>query len=128
MSGRSYRKAAGGVPESAREPVSGMPSWACGPADPNIPPGEGVEFGQVRVRVSTGAHAVDGAHVEGLRDGGVARLHAPHGLAQRAHRRRRVEHDLGAVQPEPLRRPRQPVGLSTLSVYVGGRAVGMMRW
>ena len=41
MSGRSYRKAAGGVPESAREPVSGMPSWACGPADPNIPPGEG---------------------------------------------------------------------------------------
>jgi hypothetical protein len=24
----SYREAAGGVPESAREPVSGIPSWA----------------------------------------------------------------------------------------------------
>jgi hypothetical protein len=28
----SYRKAAGGIPESARELVSGIPSWACGHA------------------------------------------------------------------------------------------------
>jgi hypothetical protein len=25
----SYREAAGGIPESTREPVSGIPSWAC---------------------------------------------------------------------------------------------------
>ena len=34
---------------TAREPVSGIPSWACGharSADLNIPPGEG-EFGKV---------------------------------------------------------------------------------
>jgi hypothetical protein len=28
----SCREAAGGIPESAREPVSGIPSWACGHA------------------------------------------------------------------------------------------------
>ena len=45
------------------------------------------------------AHSVDGACVVVVRDGGVARLHRPHGLAQAAHGRGRVEHDLRPVQP-----------------------------
>mmetsp|Transcript_22921 Transcript_22921/g.58507 ORF Transcript_22921/g.58507 Transcript_22921/m.58507 type:complete len:212 (-) Transcript_22921:663-1298(-) len=44
-----------------------------------------------------GAHAVDGAHKVRVGDGGVARLHAPQRLAQRAHRGAGVEHDLRAV-------------------------------
>ncbi len=44
--------------------------------------------------------SVDGTREIAVGDGGVSRLDGPEWLAQRAHRRRRVEHDLGAVQAE----------------------------
>ncbi len=44
-----------------------------------------------------GTDAVDAAREVAVGDGGVARLNAPHGLAQPAHRCRWVEDDFGAV-------------------------------
>jgi hypothetical protein len=65
----SGREAASGVPESAREPVSGIPSWACGarPLTRTSARGGGVEFGEVEGVVAgchdgfmAGTHTVNG--------------------------------------------------------------------